>query len=175
VSNEADAGVYLRPLASADADAIHRWHNDSKLYSHLVGSFRRVERAAVDDWLAARQTARDEVNLAICRRLDDLHIGNAYLRDIDRVARRAELHIFIGDREQRGRGYGYEAIRLLCEHAFSVLRLHRLYLFVLDRNAAAIRTYEKCGFVLEGRLRDHAFKDGRFHDVLVMGRCANAA
>lgn len=40
--------------------------------------------------------------------------------------------------------------------------LHRIYLTVLADNIAAIKLYEKCGFVLEGELRDHLFLNGRY-------------
>jgi RimJ/RimL family protein N-acetyltransferase len=40
---------------------------------------------------------------------------------------------------------------------------------VFDDNPRAIRSYEKVGFTLEGRLRQDVFKNGRYLDVLVMG------
>jgi diamine N-acetyltransferase len=47
-----------------------------------------------------------------------------------------------------------------------------LHLLVLEDNKPAIKVYEKCGFVVEGRLRRHVFKNGKFKDVLFMGLCA---
>ena len=52
------------------------------------------------------------------------------------------------------------------------LGLRRLYLTVLEDNHRAIRAYEKCGFVAEGRLRKHAYKRGEFRDLIFMGICA---
>ena len=97
------------------------------------------------------------------------HVGNIYLRNIDWTARHGELHIFIADKARRGRGYGSSALRQLIRHAFDTLGLQRIYLFVLKDNRAAVRAYEKCGFVVEGSLRRHAFKGGRFKDMLIMG------
>ena len=47
---------------------------------------------------------------------------------------------------------------------------HRVGLEVVADNSAAVRVYEKAGFVIEGRLR-HAFygEDGTYRDQLVMG------
>jgi RimJ/RimL family protein N-acetyltransferase len=83
--------------------------------------------------------------------------------------------MFIGEAAQRGKGYGASALRQLIAHAFQTMGLRRLYLHVLADNAAAIGLYEHCGFKAEGRLKRHAFKLGRYQDVLVMGLCAPAA
>jgi RimJ/RimL family protein N-acetyltransferase len=112
-----------------------------------------------------------QVNLAICLAKQAQHIGNIYLRDIDWIARNAELHIFIGDAQQRNKGYGRVAVQQLIDYAFRDLGLYRVYLFVLADNQAAIRTYAACGLQHEGVLRGHAFKQGAFKDVSVMGIC----
>jgi RimJ/RimL family protein N-acetyltransferase len=46
--------------------------------------------------------------------------------------------------------------------------MHRLYLRVFADNPNAIRTYEKAGFVLDGRLREAHFADGVYKDDLLM-------
>ncbi|MHB0879017.1 MAG: GNAT family N-acetyltransferase [Anaerolineae bacterium] len=47
--------------------------------------------------------------------------------------------------------------------------LHRVSLHVYEHNPRAVRCYEKCGFVAEGRLRQAGFKEGKYFDILVMG------
>jgi len=165
--------VFLRALAMGDLNRTLKWHNDPALYATLGGAFRPVSRAVEREWLRRKRAfTSGEINLAICAAKTGLHVGNIYLRNLDWVARRGEVHIFIGDRKHRRKGYGQSAVRQLAEQAFRTLGLQRLYLLVLADNAAAIKTYEKCGFVVEGRLRRHAFKGGRFKDMLAMGRCA---
>ena len=164
--------VQLRALESTDVERTHAWHNDPTLYDTLTSAFRWVSRGAEEEWLHKKGAyATDQVNLAICLREDSRHIGNIYLSNIDWVCRHAELALLIGEVEHRGRGYGQAALRLLIEHASSDLGLQRLYLFVLADNAAAVRVYEKCDFQKEGILRRHAFKNGAFHDIAVMGLC----
>ena len=168
--------VYLRALEIDDLERTHQWHNDPVLYQTLTGTFRYVSRAAEEAWLREKlKYTNQELNLAICLTGDSQHIGNIYLREIDWVARRAELSIFIGETKQRSKGYGQEALRLLIKYSFEDLGLLSLYLFVLEDNRPAIRLYEKGGFVIEGKLRQHAFKSGGFKDVLVMGLCADTA
>ena len=139
-----------------------------------MGEFHYVSRTTDEEWLRKKQVfSTSEVNLAICLTNNSQHIGNIYLRNIDWIARHAELRIFIGEPDQRSKGYGQVAVRLLMKHAFEDLGLLRLYLFVLDDNQSAIRAYEKSGFVMEGRLRRHFFGEGRFKDYLIMGLCAD--
>lgn len=95
------------------------------------------------------------------------------MTDIDWVSRHGYLGIFIGETEHQSKGHGRQAVRLMLRHAFRDLGLHRVYLTVLEDNPRALRVYEKCGFVVEGRLRQHAYKRGQFRDLILMGICAD--
>lgn len=162
--------VYLRALEESDLERTYCWHNDARLYETLGDPFRPVSRTSEADWLRRKASySNTEINLAICLNPTGEHIGNIYLREIDWVARRSVLHVFIGCSEQRGKGYGKAAVRQLLHSAFYDLNLNRVFLEVLADNTAAVKTYEKCGFQVEGRLKEHAFKLGQYKDVLVMG------
>lgn len=98
-----------------------------------------------------------------------LNIGSAGFHAIDWRVRAAEFGIMIGDKNYWSKGYGTDAVRTLAGFGFGELNLNRIYLRVFDYNRRAIRCYEKVGFVLEGRLRQGHFHDGRYCDVLLMG------
>jgi putative acetyltransferase len=61
-------------------------------------------------------------------------------------------------------------MRALIDFADNWLNLTRLELEVYADNEAAIHLYESFGFEIEGTLRKHAFRDGRYIDSIVMGR-----
>lgn len=165
-----ESPVYLRAIDEGDLEPVHAWHNDPDLYASLVGTFVPTNLSTERAWLQRVSAWSAEArNFALCAREDDRLIGLCYLREIDWTHRRTELHILIGDARNRGRGFGRAAVDLLLDHAFDTLGLARVYLHVLAANAAARRLYAACGFLEEGRLRGHAFKDGRWEDVLVMG------
>jgi RimJ/RimL family protein N-acetyltransferase len=167
--------VFLRALEAGDLERTLRWHNDPALYETLGGPFRFVSRETEEEWLRSRCRSGDrELNLAICLARTGEHIGNIYLRNIDWISRHGEMHMSIGDRKHRSRGYGASALQQLIAHAFRTMGLQRMYLHVLEDNAAALAVYRRCGFAVEGTLRRHAFKDGAFKNVLVMGLCADA-
>jgi RimJ/RimL family protein N-acetyltransferase len=165
--------IYLRALELSDLERTHRWHNNQEMYATMGSTFRFVSPATEEAWLRSLDTKSvDEVNLAICMTETSEHIGNIYLRHIDWIARHASAHIFIGEVGERSSGYGYVAAMLLVEHAFADLGLRRVYLLALAGNVS-VRLAQKCGFVVEGVLRQHAFIQGMFKDVVVMGRFAD--
>jgi len=82
--------------------------------------------------------------------------------------RRARLAIGLLEPELLGRGIGTRAIRCLLRHAFETMRLHRVDLRVLAFNGRAIRCYERCGFVREGRERESAWVGGGWADDVLM-------
>jgi RimJ/RimL family protein N-acetyltransferase len=56
----------------------------------------------------------------------------------------------------------------MLRHAFETLGLHRIALYVFEFNERAIRAYQRCGFVVEGRARESIFREGRWWDELAM-------
>jgi RimJ/RimL family protein N-acetyltransferase len=164
--------VYLRSLELSDLERTWKWHNDPALYEMLVSPFRYVSLVAEEEWLRQKLAySQSEFQLAICMKETDQHIGDIHLRNIDWISRHAEVGIFIAEVEHWSKGYGQEAMGLILRHAFNDLGLQRVYLTVLDDNHRAISAYEKCGFVVEGRLRHHVYKRGQFKDLIFMGIC----
>jgi RimJ/RimL family protein N-acetyltransferase len=95
-------------------------------------------------------------------------VGNASLFGADDLARHAEVGIGLLP-EARGRGIGSAALDQLIEFAFVRRNLRRLHLEAIASNVAAIRVYEKAGFVEEGRQREHAWVRGAYEDIVRMG------
>ena len=96
-------------------------------------------------------------------------IGSVRLHSVNATDQRAALAIGIENDSKLGQGFGSEASRLVLGHAFGSMALHRVSLRVLAINTRAIRAYEKCGFVIEGREREAALVDGIRYDDVMMG------
>lgn len=100
---------------------------------------------------------------------DDRLLGETDLDITSWASRDAFVGIGIGDRADWGRGYGTDAMRLILRYAFTELNLCRVSLSVFEYNPRAIRSYEKCGFCIEGRQRAAMGRDGRRWDIVYMG------
>ena len=160
--------IYLRPLAEADLDRCLRWINDPEILFTLGRRFP-MSRTLEREWLASRYKSENELSLALVLKDGDRHIGNCGFNEIDRGNRRAVFGILIGESERWGCGYAPEAARLLLRFGFAELNLHRISLEVYSHNMRARRAYEKAGFVHEGTMRESYFRNGRYHDTLIMG------
>jgi RimJ/RimL family protein N-acetyltransferase len=77
--------------------------------------------------------------------------------------------IGIGEREFWGKGYGTDAMNVILRYAFQELNLRRVTLDTFEYNPRAIRSYEKAGFVHEGRARGYLHREGRRWDLIFMG------
>ena len=60
-------------------------------------------------------------------------------------------------------------MRLLLDYAFRLRNFRKVWLWVHGDNERAIRAYRACGFVEEGRLRDHVYSNGRYVDAVYFG------
>jgi RimJ/RimL family protein N-acetyltransferase len=166
--------VRLRPLELDDIDRCLAWINDYDVKQYVNNRYP-ISRESEEEWLcgATKRTGYDGLMLAIETLTDGRHIGNLALDEVRPEARKACLGIMIGDKDFWSRGFGTDAILTLLRFAFDEMNLNRVWLEVHDDNARAIACYRKCGFVEEGRLRQHRFKAGAYHDTIVMGVLAS--
>jgi RimJ/RimL family protein N-acetyltransferase len=106
-------------------------------------------------------------------RADDRLIGFARLDWIDWSNGCGYVALGIGDPNDRNQGYGTETLRLLLRFAFDELNLYRLAAIIPEYNAAALRLFEKAGFVEEVRRRQAVNRFGRRWDLLHLGVLRN--
>ncbi|MGI5504750.1 GNAT family N-acetyltransferase [Lentzea sp. CA-135723] len=63
---------------------------------------------------------------------------------------------------------GADLLRTMCRYGFDTMRLHSIELGVVEANERAIKSYKKVGFQVDGRQREAFFRDGEWHDALLM-------
>ncbi|HEY0896898.1 MAG TPA: GNAT family protein [Sphingobacteriaceae bacterium] len=95
-------------------------------------------------------------------------VGMSGITAINASFHNGEFYIFINP-EMQGRGAGKAITAWMLEYGFSTLGLAKIYLYVDGDNLHAVRLYESIGFVREGNLRQHRYKNGKYHDKLVFG------
>jgi RimJ/RimL family protein N-acetyltransferase len=161
--------VRLVSLDRPHLERTRQWANDP----HIMRQMDRVHpvtAAEHEAWFTSVVQGDSCAYFAIETVAHAAHVGNAWLWDIDRRHRKAELRVVVGDEGARGRGVGGEAIGQLCLHGFEALGLHRIYAYVLAINPAARRAFERAGFALEGTLRDDRWTGGGFVDTWLLAR-----
>lgn len=161
--------VWLRAPERSDIPIFVRWFNDAETSSFL--SMRApMSQAAEEGWFdrMLAEEGKSAYHFVMCQIADDRPIGTLSLFDIDQLNGTAGMGISIGEKELWGAGLGTDALLALLDFGFGELRLNRIWLEVYDYNPRGRRSYEKCGFVLEGTLRSAAYRQGEYHDVHLM-------
>lgn len=166
--------IRLRPIEREDIPRFVKWSADEETRSFL-DMYLPFSLMQEEHWYEQNLKAGDEQAWAIDAQPQDMTIGPWELigacgfHQINWRCRRGEVGIWLGAREYWGWGYGTDAMRTLVRWGFGTLNLHRISLHVFADNLRAIRCYQKVGFIEEGRLRHHDFRNGAYRDALVMG------
>jgi RimJ/RimL family protein N-acetyltransferase len=164
----AGSGIVLRRHVPANLAAFRRWYADPEIARLARYQEAPMRPEEIDRFFTARVVGNEALAMAIHETATDRLLGTCAFSQLDAENGSALYHITIGEKDAWGRGYGTEATRLMVDHAFGALGLHRIALFVFEFNERAIRSYERCGFVVEGRSRESIWRDGRWWDELAM-------
>lgn len=160
--------INLWALEKTDIAQNYYWGNDPELIK-LTGMppFPKSGRE-IEQWMD-NIISNPFIQTYAIKQNDGTYIGNVELSNIDWISRKAEVGIMIGNNSSRNRGLGSQAILLLSRFAFEDMGLHRLYAKVLNYNHRAQKTFEKCGYTVEGKERESFFAWGHFWDVIIYG------
>ena len=157
--------VRLAAITEDDLPLITQWYQSStfqRLFDAIPATLHT--QAHWQDWLNDLRKDNHSYTFGIRTLADDQFIGWIQLEGILWANQVGGLTVAIADPDQRGKGYGYDAISVLLDYAFNELNLYRVQLTVFAYNTRAIRLYERLGFTREG-----AFRDGKRHDMILYG------
>jgi len=162
--------IRLRAMEKEDIPLYVKWINDPEVRDGVAMyiPFSSYEEEKWFESTMAKPGAEHPLVIEIKNGDSWIPVGDCGFFALDLRNRRGELGILIGAKEYWNQGYGAEAVQLMLKHGFNTLNLNRVYLQVFDDNKRAIRAYEKCGFVHEGRLRSAEYKNGKYVDILFM-------
>jgi RimJ/RimL family protein N-acetyltransferase len=170
--------VTLREVRRSDLAAFHDLNSDvvtasgASTYPWRPRSLARIQ-ADFDRALTEPEDER-HVRFAVQERGDEsgTAIGRTSLWGIDTHSSIAHLGIELLP-SLRGRGFGVDAVRVMCHYAFAVRGLHRLGLETLETNSGMRKAALAAGFTEEGRLRESAFVVGERVDEVLYGMLAS--
>lgn len=158
--------IYLSPRNIEDVEKYTKWMNDFEITDYTGRSHQIMTLETEKKYL--EEHINEEGVFAIIDSNKDKIIGSVGLHQVNHLKRKAELGIFIGEKEYREKGYGTEAIRLILDYGFNYLNLNNIKLDVMEFNERAIACYKKCGFKEYGRRRKCEFINGKYYDVIEM-------
>lgn len=158
--------MILRKLELGDLHIRVDWMNNPKIYKSMHFDIP-VWYDNTIRWFENNQQNENRADVVFIEDGQLLAMGG--LTNINKGVGKAELYIFVNPHLQRG-GIGTQATKLLCKYGFETLELNKIYLETNEDNFAAQRVYEKCGFQLEGILRqEYKTIDGILKNRLYYG------
>jgi RimJ/RimL family protein N-acetyltransferase len=151
-----------------------RWTHDSEFMRMMDTAPARPMSAAIikkqyEKLEKQIEESRNLYHFMIRAKADDRLIGTAAVQRIEWANGNAFLRLGIGAAEDRGKGYGTQALRMLLRFAFAELNLFRVSAMVPEYNETAIALLEKFGFMQEVCRRKALERDGRRWDLYVFG------
>lgn len=152
----------LRHLEERDAPLMLEWMHDSGINCNFQADFASSTLESVLSFINDC-FGEESQNFAITDENDE-YLGTISLKHISYKNANAEYSIVIRKKAQ-GTGVAVAATQELLKYAFEELKLHKVYLNVLEENVRAQKLYEKCGFVYEGRAVDAVKISGTYRNL----------
>lgn len=152
----------LRRLEKKDAPLMLEWMHDPEINCNFQADFASSTLESVLDFIES--SFQDETqNFAFVDENDE-YLGTISLKHISHKNRNAEYAI-VTRKKAQGTGAARAATKELLKYAFEELKLHKVYLNVLEENVRAQRLYEKCGFIYEGSAVDAVRINGTYRTL----------
>ena len=162
--------TFEEPETRAKAEV--RWQRDTEFVRLADGDPSHLSsEKKIKEWFdqrSERGPKSERVSFSVRTLEEDKFIGDLGLW-IDLIHSEAWVGLGIGEREFWSKGYGTDMMKLCMQYVFTELGVERLSLGLFEYNPRALRSYEKCGFRLEGRSRKEMLREGQRYDSLWMG------
>jgi len=169
-------GQFVRfapPDADRDVELVSKWTHDPEylrlLSTDIAKPLSPGQIKKQYEELDKDAEKHNAFNFAVRLKEDDRLIGFARLYRVEWTHGTGSVQIGLGDRNDRGKGYGTEVLHMLLRYAFDELNLYRLTAVTVEYNTGAIRFFERAGFSVEVRRRQAVQRDGLRWDVLMLG------
>lgn len=160
--------IYLRALEPEDLDFIYKIENDESIWE-ISATQTPYSRFLIKQYL---ENAHQDIYEAKQLRLvivtkEGKVIGLIDLFDFDPRNRRVGVGLLIANSDNRQKGYGKEALQLVCNYTRTHLNVHQVFANIGDDNTASIKLFESLKFKQIGIKKDWNYVNGVFKNELL--------
>ena len=160
--------LILRAVEPQDARFLADLVNDPDVRK-VIGAYDLVFPMSIgmeDRWIEAVSKSED-VHMIVMLRSTCSPLGILSVKDVNKRNGSAHLSIIL-QRKSWDKGYGTEAVTSVLRFLFDRKNMHRVWLRVAEHNGRAIACYKKCGFKIEGTLREDHYSGSAWHSSYLM-------
>lgn len=156
----------LTALDDQDKDLILRWRNSESI-RHYMYDTRIITPEMHDEWF--RRELKNEKSRHFMFKEKGRSVGFVSFTDINARDRRCAWAYNLSDeRDSLQKGLGAVMEYFAIEHVFEKMPIEKLCCEVLDFNTAVVRLHQRFGFIKEGFLQKHIYRDDGVFGVVVM-------
>ncbi len=154
----------LRSITEDDAEITLNWRLSNRA-KYLQRGSKTIEEQRT--WIS-KKLKTDELNFII--EYKEKPVGMIALHDISNVHKSVQMgRLLIGEEEWVGKApVAFEADLMLCDYAFDVLKMHKIYGDVMEDNHGMLKTRLYLGYNQDGILRDHYVYDGVYKNTVAV-------
>lgn len=160
--------IYLRPILKNDLKLLNEWKNDEETFKNLGGGYLPISIDQQEKWLDSMIDITGENKRFIICENHNTPVGMVGLYGINWIHRTCEIGLYIGNKNERGKGYGNESYLLIERFAKEFLNLRKIKLNAVYENESAVSMWEKVGFKIIGKFEKERFIKGEYKDVVLM-------
>ena len=154
--------VYIRSPVDDDWSTLHELHQRSANY-HFPWAEPALSEEGCKRYIRRSQTEAF-VGLLIWHAIEHRLVGVANLSQIFYVSFQNAYLGYYGGVDYAGQGLMTEGVRLVLNHAFDTLKLHRIEANIQPGNIASIKLVKRLGFANEGFSRQYLKINGEWRD-----------
>jgi RimJ/RimL family protein N-acetyltransferase len=165
--------ISLKPMIPKDKDDFFKLATESygsKFWGVEEGRKKRSKKEFFEDWKDGYFNSRKPYEgQCFWIYFNKKRIGQINYNKIDKWAKKTDMDIIIGDKENLGKGLGSDALETLMRYLFEKFKLNKIWIEASMANPRAIKAYEKVGFKKEGILREEFYSNGKYYDSVRFG------
>lgn len=148
--------IYLRMLELEDCRQYYvDWMNDKEVNQYLESRWEKQTLSTIQTFVKSIRESSHSYMFAII--FQDKHVGNIKLGPIHPIYKYADIGYIIGDKTVWGHGIATEAIKLITNFGFDVLKLNRLQAGCFEQNIGSQCVLHKNNYNRECISRKKAF------------------
>ncbi|MCB2339143.1 GNAT family N-acetyltransferase [Clostridium estertheticum] len=161
--------IKLRDLQLSDKEYFFQWIKDKEVIRYSLSIFQKMKsNNEIAHWFDMLLLDKSSYNKAIVDNANEKLIGYTGIAQISETNLSGEYFIFIGDKSYHGKGVGTFVTKEIVNRGFQELGLNRIMLTVSEKNIGAIKAYTKANFKIEGVMKQAFYREGKFHDKVIM-------
>lgn len=165
--------LLLRQIVGSDIDNIFKGLSHPDIIKYYGVNFQTLE-ATKEQMTFYSDLEKDGTGIwfAVCSPDNKTFYGAGGLSSLNKEYKKAEIGFWLLT-DFWGQGIMTEAMPLICDYGFDILKLHRIEGFVESDNTNCKRAMSKLDFQHEGTMTDCEIKNGKFISLDIYAKIKN--